>query len=158
MFALLKSNPTFLRVFCPNLQSNPTFRRLFAPISAWQMRLSQPLSPPICALFKTNKSLTFSFPILTIVVESLCIFINPKLWSGQAQCVGIDKLCFGSWLSNCWYQAKNALNWSKINNAEINRSKSLVYHIITLLAPQSGALRISAYRDFLPIPSNPIHW
>ena len=26
-----------------------------------------------------------------------------------------------------------------------------------LLAPQSGALRISAYRDFLPNPSHPIH-
>ena len=33
---------------------------------------------------------------------------------------------------------------------------SIHLHICTLLAPQSGALRISAYRDFHPIPSIPL--
>ena len=34
---------------------------------------------------------------------------------------------------------------------------SRVIFFCYLLAPQSGALRISAYRDFHPIPSHPIH-
>ena len=36
-------------------------------------------------------------------------------------------------------------------------SQLYFYLSICLLAPQSGALRINAYRDFLPIQSHPYH-
>lgn len=72
MFALLKSNPTFQRVFAPISSQIPLFGG-FLPRFAVTDETVSAFIPPICALFKQTKLRFFQEYILTYL--NLCFVV-----------------------------------------------------------------------------------
>ena len=73
MFALLKSNPTFQRVFAPISSQIPLFGG-FLPRFAVTDETVSAFIPPICALFKQTKLRFFQKFILTYLNLRFCCF------------------------------------------------------------------------------------